>query len=213
VKPIREAGKHRRFNRASAKLPRTVVPACGERRVTDCQVMNLDKKKEIATELHEKFLKSEIVIVTDYKGLKVSELTDLRRKLRDGKSEYRVVKNSLLTRASEGTQAAVAKGHFKGTTAVAFAERNPVAPAKILSDFAKTNDKFKIRAAALNGKLLDTNGVKALAALPPREILLAQLLAVMNAVPTAFVRVLNGVPQKLMNLLNAVKENREKEAA
>lgn len=175
--------------------------------------MNLDKKKEIVTELHEKFLKSEIVFVTDYKGLKVSELTDLRRKLRDGKSEYRVVKNSLLVRASEDTQAVAVKGQFKGATAVAFTDRNPVVPAKILSDFAKTNEKFKIRAAALNGKFLDMNGIKALAGLPPREVLLAQVLAAMNAVPTAFVRVLNGVPQKMMNLLNALREKKEKEAA
>jgi large subunit ribosomal protein L10 len=171
--------------------------------------MNLDKKKEIVAELHEKFLKSQVVFVTDYKGLKVSDLTDLRRKLRDGNSEYRVVKNSLLVRASENTPIAVIKEQFKGTTAIAMTGKNPVDPAKILSDFAKTNDKLKIRAAALDGKFLDFNGVKALAALPSREVLLSQLLSVMNGVPTAFVRVLNGVPQKMMNLLNAIKEKKE----
>ena len=172
-------------------------------------MMNLSKKKEIADAMNEKFSKAEIIIVTDYKGLDVVTMNDLRRKLRAENVEYRVVKNSLLVRASEGTDAGMIKEFFKGPTAVALSYEDPVAPAKVLTDFIKTNDKVEIKAGAMKGRMLDVNAIKALSALPSHEILLSQFLSVMNAVPTSLVRALSDMPRQLLNVLNAIKEQKE----
>jgi len=98
---------------------------------------------------------------------------------------------------------------FKGPGAVAISYHDPVTPAKILTKFADDSKKLEIRAAVLDGKLIDLNAVKALAALPSREVLLGQLLSVMVAVPTSVVRVLAEVPRSLLNVLNAVKDKKE----
>lgn len=175
--------------------------------------MKLEKKKEIVGELHEKFLKSRIVILTDYKGLNVETMNSLRRKLRESGSEYQVVKNTLLVRASEGTDVAPVQPYFKGPTAVAFSYDDPVAPAKALVAFAKDHKKLEIKAAFLKsgkqGKVLDMKDIKALSDLPSREVLLSQVLSAMNGVPAAFLRVLVNIPQKFLYVLQAIKEQKE----
>ena len=171
--------------------------------------MKIEEKKEIVDDLHGRFAKSSLVILTDFTGLDVAMVSDLRRKLKEAGIEYRVAKNTLMARASEGTQVAVLKDLFQGPGAVAISYADPVAPAKILTKFADDTKKLGIRGAALNGKLIDQNAVKALAALPSREVLLSQLLSVMAAVPTSMVRVLAGVPRGLLNVLNAYKEKKE----
>lgn len=171
--------------------------------------MNLDEKKEIVSKLHERFSKSDVVILTEYKGLNVAKMSDLRRKLRQSGADYQVSKNSLLARASENTGVACIKDYFKGPSAVAIGYQDPVSAAKVITEFAKENEKLVIRAGALNGKILTPDAIKALSSLPSREALLSQLLSVMNGVPTAFVRVLSGVPVKLLNALNAIKEQKE----
>lgn len=175
--------------------------------------MKLEKKKEITQDLHERFSRSRIVILTDYKGMDVGSLTDLRRKLRDAGVEYKVVKNTLLRRAAEGTDVAPLSERFTGPSAVAISYSDPVAPAKVLTDFAKSNDKLEIRSAVLHGKVLEFSDIKALSALPPREVLLAQVLSVMNAVPTSLVRVLSAVPQKFLYLLQALRDRKEESPA
>jgi large subunit ribosomal protein L10 len=171
--------------------------------------LRLETKKEIAAELHDHFSKSAVVIVTDYKGLNVAAVTDLRRKLREADVQYKVVKNTLLARASEGTDAEAIKDYFKGPNAVAFSYTDPVAPAKVLCDFAKENDKLDIRIGVLNGKVLDADAIKALAKLPSREQLLAQVLSVMNQVPTSLVTALSDVPRRMVNVLAAIKDQKE----
>jgi len=171
--------------------------------------LNLEKKKEITDELREKFLRSEIVILTDYKGLNVAAITELRRKLREADVDFKVVKNTLLRRASEGTAAEPLRDSFTGPSAVAMSYKDPVAPAKVLTEFAKGNDKLEIRGGAMSGQLLSAADIKALSALPSREALLGQVLSVMNAVPTSFVRVLSGIPQKFLYLLQAIREQKE----
>lgn len=171
--------------------------------------MRLETKKEIAAELHEHFSKSAVVIVTDYKGLNVAAVTDLRRKLREADVQYKVVKNTLLARASEGTDAEAIKAYFKGPNAVAFSYTDPVAPAKVLCDFVRENEKLDIRIGVLNGKVLDLDAIKALAKLPSREQLLAQVLSVMNQVPTSLVTALSDVPRRMVNVLNAIKDQKE----
>lgn len=171
--------------------------------------MKLEDKKQIVEDLRGRFAKSSLVILTDFKGLDVASVSDLRRKLKQAGIDYKVAKNTLMARASEDTPVAVLKDHFQGPGAVAISYADPVAPAKILTKFADDSKKLEIRAGVLNGKLIDLNAVKQLAALPSREALLGQLLSVMLAVPTSVVRVLAEVPRSLLNVLNAVKEKKE----
>ena len=171
--------------------------------------MKLEQKIQIAESLHEKFARAKVVVVTDYKGLDVAALSLLRRKLKDADIEYKVVKNSLLVRAAQGTDAAVITDSFKGPSAVALSYDDPVAPAKVLSEFADANNKLELKVGVMNGKMLDLGALKALAVLPSREVLLAKVLSAMNGVPTGFVRTLNGVPQKFLNLLIALRDQKE----
>lgn len=171
--------------------------------------MKLETKKQIAESLHEKFARAKVVVVTDYKGLDVAAMSTLRRKLKDADIEYKVVKNSLLVRAAEGTDVAVIADSFKGPSAVALSYVDPVAPAKVLSEFAESNNKLELKIGVMNGKTLDLSALKALSVLPSREVLLAKVLSAMNGVPTGFVRTLNGVPQKFLNLLIALRDQKE----
>ncbi len=174
--------------------------------------MKLDEKKRIVEELSDKFARSKVTIVTDYKGLNVAAMNSLRKKLREVDVEYRVVKNSLLTRAAEGNDVSLIRDSFVGPSAVALRYEDPVAPAKALTEFAKENKKLEIKAGVMGGKLLDAEAIKALSALPSREALLGQLLSVMNGVPTNFVRVLNAIPQQMVNVLVAIKDQKEQSA-
>ena len=171
--------------------------------------MKLEKKKEIVKSLHEKFARSKVVIVTDCKGLDVAAMSDLRKRLREFDIEYKVAKNSLLIRASEETDVQLIKECFKGPSAVALGYDDPIAPAKVLIKFSKDHEKLEIKTGVMNGKVIDLNAIKAMSVLPPREVLLGQLLSVLNGVPAGFVRVLNAIPMQFLNLLQAVKEQKE----
>lgn len=171
--------------------------------------MKLNDKKEIVNELRERLTRTQVAILTDYKGLNVTALNDLRRKLREENIDYQVVKNTLLLRAAEGTDTALMKDHFKGPSAVALSYEDPVAPAKVLTQFAKDNKALEIKVGVMGGKVLGLADLKALAELPSREVLLGQLVGVLNNVPTSFVRVLAEVPRQMLNLLNAIKDQKE----
>jgi large subunit ribosomal protein L10 len=171
--------------------------------------LKLEAKQQIAEDLHDKFAKSAITVLTDYKGLDVAAINDLRRKLRESNIEYQVVKNTLLVRAAEETEVALIKDHFKGPSAVAISYDDPVAPAKVLTQFAKDNGKLEIKVGVLNGKVLDAQAIMALALLPSREVMLAKFLGTLNAVPTSFVRVLAEIPRSLLNVLTAIKDQKE----
>ena len=174
--------------------------------------MDINEKKRITDDLQGRLKKSTIVILTDYKGLDVSAMNALRRKLREANAEYQVAKNSLLVRASEGNDVALIKDQFKGPSAIALSYDDPVAPAKVLTDFIKENKNFEIKVGVLNGKVVDFEGIKALSSLPSREVLLAQVLSTMNAVPTSLVTALSDVPRRLLNVLNAINEQKEAQA-
>jgi len=171
--------------------------------------VKVEDKKQIVEDLKEKFTTTKVVIVTDYKGLNVAQMTELRRKLSEAQVEYKVVKNTLLKRASEGTDAMLLADVFKGPSGIALSFDDPVAPAKVLTQFAKDNDKLEIKAGVMGGKLMDMNAITALSKLPSREELLAQVLSAMNAVPTGFVRALADVPRRMVNVLNAIKDQKE----
>ncbi len=171
--------------------------------------MKLDKKKKIVDELKDKFLKSKVVIVTDYKGLDVTTINSLRRELRESQVEYCVVKNTLLVRAAEDTDLAVIKDHFKGPSAIAISYEDPVAPAKVLTGFANEHEQLDIKAGIIEGRALDPAAIKALSKLPAHQELVGQLLFVMTGVPTALVRALSDVPRQLLNVLGAIKNQKE----
>ena len=171
--------------------------------------MNLEDKKKIVQDLSERFSKAAVVIVTDYKGLDVAAINDLRRRLRKEEIEYQVVKNSLMIRASQETDVALIKETFKGPSAVAMSYSDPVAPAKVLTEFAKDHDVFAIKVGVMDGKILELNEIKALAALPSREILLGTLVSAWNNVPAGFVRTIAEIPRSLLNVLQAIKDQKE----
>lgn len=167
------------------------------------------EKAEIVQELQERIGRSRFNILADFTGLKVEEITRLRRQVREADGELRVVKNTLLSRAAgEGTPVASLSSHFVGPNAVTFGYGDPVALAKVLIKFAQEKPQFKLKAGVLAGQVLTAQEVDALSKLPDREILLSQFLGVLQGVPTALVTVLAGVIRNLLNVLVALKEKK-----
>jgi large subunit ribosomal protein L10 len=171
------------------------------------------KKEEVIAELHEKLGRASAAILTDYKGLTVAEISNLRDSLAAEKAEYQVVKNTLMRLACKGTDVAVMEPVLKGTCAIAIAYGDPAVPAKIIKKFTKTNEKLQVKAGSLGNRLLNSDQISALAELPPREELLGKLLGTLNAVPTSLVTVLSGVPRALVGVLAAVQRQKEEQAA
>jgi large subunit ribosomal protein L10 len=172
-------------------------------------VLTLSQKQELVSALHEKFEQKKILVLVDYKGLNVTKINDLRSKLRQAGIEFKVVKNTLLIRAAEQTDVELLRQQFEGPSAVAMSYDDPVAPAKVLCEFAKDNDKLQIKAGIMDGSVLDADGIKRLSELPSREVLLATVLGTMNAVPTGLVRALNNVPERLVYALKAINDQKE----
>jgi large subunit ribosomal protein L10 len=171
--------------------------------------VDLENKKKIVEDLHARFSKSKVLIVADYKGLNVATINALRRKLREADVEFKVAKNSLMIRAAENTDVDLVKESFKGPNAVAISYDDPVAPAKVLTDFSRDNEKLEIKLGVMDGKVIDLSAIKALASLPSKEVLIGQLLSVINGVPTALVRTLNAVPAGFVNVLQALKDQKD----
>ncbi len=171
--------------------------------------MNRDEKASIVDELSSKFSKAKIAIVTDYKGLTVPVFQEIRRELKKNNAELQVAKNTLLRLAVKGTDYEILEEHFKGTSALTVSYDDPVASTKALMAFVKDNPQLEVKGGVLEGKQLTAEDLLALSKLPSREILLSQLLSVMQAVPTGFVRALSGVPRNFMYLLQAVKDQKE----
>ncbi|WP_028585196.1 50S ribosomal protein L10 [Desulfogranum mediterraneum] len=171
--------------------------------------MDRNQKTDLVSELNETFSKAKFAVVTDYKGLKVTELEKLRHLLRESETQFQIAKNTLLRLAVKGTEYEGLTDSFTGTTAVVFSFEEPVGPAKALTAFAKEFEALQIRSAVLEGSVLTADDVIALSKLPSKDELLAKLLGTMAAVPTGFVRVLNAIPQKLVFGLQAIKEQKE----
>lgn len=171
--------------------------------------MDRNEKTGLVGELNETFSKAKFAVVTDYRGLKVTELEKLRHVLRENDAQFQIAKNTLLRLAVKGTEYEALTESFTGTTAIAFSFEEPVGPAKALAAFSKEFEALEIRSAALEGSILSAADVVALSKLPSKDELLGKLLGTMAAVPTGFVRVLNGIPQKLVYGLQAIKEQKE----
>ncbi len=173
----------------------------------------LEQKKATVAELVEKINNASAGVLVDYKGISVADDTKLRRQLREAGVEYAVVKNTLLRFAFDTTGLKELDPHLSGSTAIAISS-DPVAAAKILSEYsAKTRGAFGIKGGFVDGKVIDEEGVKALASLPSKEVLLAQVLGGFNAPITGFVNVLNGNIRGLAAALKAIADKKSEEAA
>ena len=142
--------------------------------------LNLNDKKAVVAEVSSQVAKAQSVVLAEYRGIEVGDLTKLRAKARESGVYLRVLKNTLVRRAVEGTTFADLSSHMVGPLIYGISE-DPIAPAKVLNDFAKSNDKLILKAGSYAGETLDAAGVKALASIPSREELLAKLLGVMMA--------------------------------
>ena len=170
-------------------------------------MLNLEQKKDVVADLRARSETAQAAVLTDYRGLTVDEMTDLRAQLRENGVFFQVVKNNLVKRAIEGTELEPLTEHLKGPTALALAE-DPVAAAKVLSEFAKDHDDLEIKVGVLSGKEMAAADVEALAKLPSREQLLTQLAVGLNAPATKLARSLNAVPAKFARALAAVRDQK-----
>jgi len=166
-------------------------------------------KVEKVEVLHEKFAGSKGAILSDFRGLNVQQMAELRIQLRAVDVELQVVKNTLARRAVEATVYAPLADHFTGPTSVAFAADDVVAMAKALTTYAKRQPKLEIRAGLVEGKVVLADGISALADLPPREVLLARMLGGLQGPAAGLVGVLQAVLRQLLYALLAIKQAKE----
>ncbi len=173
--------------------------------------MNRTEKAAIIKDIEDKVSSASLVVVSDFKGMTVEELTDLRIKIRNAGGTLCVVKNTLarIALSSESSSHEVISQMFKENCVLALGFEDPVAIAKVLSEFVKTSKKFSIRHGSLDGKLMTPAQIEALASLPSKEQLLAQVLGTMNAVPTNLVSLMANM---IRPLLYALKDLEQKKA-
>lgn len=168
-----------------------------------------EQKAQIVAEIKEKLSNCSSAILVDYRGLTVEEVTQLRSDFRKNDVDYKVYKNTLTEIAAKELNLDELSPYLKGPTAIAFGVKDPVAPAKILTESMKKLKKMEFKAGIVEGKIIDVNAVKALADLPSREELIAKMLGSMNAPVSGLVNVLGGTIRSLLYALNAVKEAKE----
>jgi len=166
-------------------------------------------KAEKVTALQAKFMEAKAAILANYSGLNVQQMAELRSQLREAMVELHVVKNTLARRAVEETHCLSLADYFVGPTSVAFAQHDAVAMAKALTEYAKKEPKLEVRIGLVEGQLLSPEQITALAELPPREVLLARMLASVQSPLSGLVGVLQGVLRQLVYVLQAVKDAKE----
>lgn len=171
-------------------------------------VIRPEKAAKVA-EMKELLLNSKCAILVDFCGLTVAQDTVLRRKMREAGVNYSVVKNTLLRIAAEEAGIEGLEPVLEHNTAIAVAPEDPVAVAKIICEFAKENKALKVKMGVLDGKVISAEEIKALAALPPKEVLIAKMLGSMNAPITGFVNVLQGTIRNVVYALEAVRKQKE----
>lgn len=174
--------------------------------------LNRAEKAAAIEEISAQVAKSQVIVLAEYRGLEVGQITALRKQARGSGVYLRVLKNTLARRAVTGTPFESLADKMSGPLMYGMSS-DPVAAAKVLDGFAKTNDKLVLKAGALPNSVLDVAGIKALATLPSREELLSKLLGTMQAPVAKFVQTLNEVPSKFVRALAAVRDQKEKAGA
>jgi large subunit ribosomal protein L10 len=174
--------------------------------------LNLQQKEAVVAEVAKVLVGAQAVVLAENRGMAVADMTQLRAKARASGVYFRVVKNTLVRRAVVDTPYAKLADQMTGPLAYGIGT-DPVLVAKVLSDFAKGNEKFVIRAGAMPGHVMSAKDVVALASLPSREELLARLMGTMQAPIAKFVRTMNEVPSKFVRTLAALKEKQDASAA
>ena len=174
--------------------------------------LSLDDKKAAVAEISAKVADAQSIVLAEYRGLEVGDMTTLRAKARGAGVYLRVLKNTLARRAVTGTPFEGLADHMVGPLAYGIST-DPVAAAKVLNEFAKANEKFVIKAGAMAGQVMTPKQVATLATMPSREELLAKLMGTMQAPATKFVQTLNEVPGKFVRTLAALRDQKEKQAA
>lgn len=167
-----------------------------------------DQKKNIVKDLAEKIKNSKSVVFSDFKGLKVKDMTDLRKELRKEGTDMKVVKKTLMNLALKDAGIGIDTTKFEGQIAVTISEKDEVAAAKIIAKFAKANENLKIVGGILGTKILDKEDVAALAKLPSKEELLAKMVSSIKAPVSGFVNVLAGNIRGLVTVLKAVADKK-----
>lgn len=175
---------------------------------------NLDLKQQVVAEIKGKFENANSVVIVDYRGINVAEVTALRKQFRDAGVEYVVLKNTLVKRALDELQIEGLDALLQGPSAFAFGYADPVAPAKIVNDFITKakNDHVQIKGGMVDKQAIDAAGVKALADLPPREVLIARIMGSLNAPVTGLVGVLSATLRSLVYAIDAIRKQKEGEA-
>jgi large subunit ribosomal protein L10 len=172
--------------------------------------MNRTEKREAVEALSKDLAQSTNAILFAFAGLKVPEVTELRRQVRGTQSKYLVVKNTLALRATKGTALEALAGHFVGATAVAYNRSSPVGLAKVLTTFAKANPNLVFKAAVIEGQAVAASEIKAIAELPSREELVSRLLFLMQSPMRRLVTVLNGPIRNLAGVVLQIADQKSK---
>ena len=167
--------------------------------------MNRQEKKKFVADFHGRLERAKGAFLVDYQGLNVEVISRLRKELKKVDAEFQVVKNRLLKLACQETDTALMKDHLTGPSAIALTYDDVIGPAKILVEFDKDFEHFRIKGGQISGKVVDPVTIEQLAKLPGIEVLLAQTFSVMQAVPTSLVRVLSGLLAKLLYVLKAIE--------
>ncbi len=167
------------------------------------------EKVAMIAELNKTLKESKGMVLVDFRGIKVAQDTKLRRKMREAGVDYSVIKNNMASIAAKEAGIEGLDNYLKGPLAMVSSAKDPVAPAKLISEFMKENRVMEIKGGLVEGKVINAEAVKALASLPPREVLLARLLGSMQAPITGLVTVLNGNIRNLVYALDAVRQQKE----
>jgi large subunit ribosomal protein L10 len=167
------------------------------------------KKQKVVEDLEAKLKDLKYMFLSDYSGMNVAQMTRLRRELRNVNAEFTVVKNSLLKIASEGTGVSLLKEMLQGPNAIMCIYKDPIAAAKVIAGFSKEMPQLKMKAGLLGQRVITADEILKLATVPPREVLMARFLGLLQSPPQRLLYVLSGNISRLMLTLNAIKQKKE----
>ena len=173
--------------------------------------MEKTRKIELLKLLKEDLKGVDSVFLCNFQGLTVEKDTELRRKVRQSGSEYEVIKNTILKLAFEGSDFSQLDEHLQGNTAIAYNKDDIVAVAKLISEFAKQNDKFQFKAGVVQGKLVDVNDLESLATMPSKEVLISKLMYMLNFPIQGLATALNGVLRNAVVVLDQIAKQKEQQ--